>query len=72
MRTVKVEVPVDVMLEFAEKLSSTDFEHQITGTTEDDEVEIEIFYEKHESDAIDELEEYLQELIDNIEEEEED
>lgn len=70
MRTVTVEVPAEVIVEFAEKLGNTHFENRISGITEENDVEIEIFYEKHEHAAIDELEEYLEELIDAIEEDE--
>lgn len=76
MRTATVEVPADVIVEFAAKLSSSSLDNRISGATEDGEVEIEIFYERHEAREIDKLEEYLQELIDNLpdedEEEEED
>lgn len=71
MRKATVEVPIEAMVGFAAKLGSTNLENQISGITEDHEIEIEIFFEKHESDEVDELEEYLEELIDSLPEEEE-
>ena len=46
-----------------------ELENSIVGKTEDDEIEVEVLYEKNEAQLVDELEEYLEELIDGIEEE---
>ena len=69
MRTTTVEVPAEVIVEFAAKLCSTSLAHEIKATTEDDQIIFDIFFEKDESDEVDELEEYLQELIDSLPEE---
>ncbi|MBA2610811.1 MAG: hypothetical protein H0U95_02490 [Bacteroidetes bacterium] len=72
MRKVEFEVPTEVFGAFTEKLTETGLNNRVLGKNEDDEIEIEVYYEKDEAAIIDELEEYLEELIDNIEEEEED
>lgn len=69
MRTIKFEVPSEVIGEFTEKLTELGLENSLVGKTEDDEIEVEVLYEKSEADKVDELEEFLEELIDGIEEE---
>ncbi len=71
MRKVSFEVPVEVIGDFSEKLCELELNNSIKGRTEDDEIEIEVLYEKEDSKQVDELEEYLDELIEQIEEEEE-
>lgn len=68
MRTIRFEVSTDIITEFSQKLTELDLDNSIIGVTEDDEVEIEIQYEKSESDEVDELEEYFEELVESIEE----
>ena len=68
MRKVHFAVPAEVISEFAEKMTAMDVRNTIVGVNEDKEVEIEVFYEKNETEEVDFLEEYLEELIDSIEE----
>lgn len=70
MRKVNFEVPSEVIGDFTEKLTELELENSIVGKTEDDEIEIEVTYDKTESKQVDELETYLEELIDNLEEDE--
>ncbi len=72
MRKVEFNVPTEVIAEFAEELTNREINNSITGTTEDDEIIIEVEYEKTESDAVDELEQILEKLCAQIENEEED
>lgn len=69
MRKVVFEVPSEVIGQFTEKMVELELENSIVGKTEDDEIEVEVLYEKDEVQEVDELEEYLEELIDGIEEE---
>ena len=71
MRKVSFEVPQEVIGDFTEKLTELELENSIVGKTEDDEIKVEVHYEKNESKQVDELEEYLEELINNLDEEEE-
>jgi capsular polysaccharide biosynthesis protein len=71
MRKVEFNVPTEVITEFAEELTNRDVSNSIIGTTEDDEIIIEVEYEKSESDAVDELEAILEKLCAEIENEEE-
>ncbi len=72
MRKVEFIVPTEIIVAFAEELTSREIKNSITGTTEDDEIIIEVEYDKNESDAVDELEEILEKLISQIEDEPED
>jgi len=67
MRKVEFNVPTEVITEFAEELTNRDISNSIIGTTEDDEIIIEVSYEKTESEAVDELEEILDKLISALE-----
>ena len=71
MRKVEFNVPTEVITEFAEELTNRDVSNSIIGTTEDDEIIIEVEYEKSESDSVDELEAILEKLCAEIENEEE-
>jgi hypothetical protein len=62
MRKVSFEVPSEVIGDFTEKLTELELENSIVGKTQDDEIEVEVYYEKSESKLVDELEEYLDEL----------
>jgi hypothetical protein len=68
-RKVEFHVPSAVMAEFAQELSNRDFVSVITGTTDDDEIVIEIEYDQADSDEIDEIEEKLDSLCEELEEE---
>lgn len=70
MRKIELEVPLEIFGEFTDKLVETGLDNRVLGRNEDDEIEIEVHYEKSEIALIDNLEEQLEELIENIEEEE--
>lgn len=70
MRKITFEVPVELISDFTEKLTELGLENSITGKTGEDEIEIEVLYDKEESSEVDELEEYLEELKENLREEE--
>ena len=72
MRKVEFEVPSIVFGDFTEKLAETGLDNRVLGRNEDDEIEIEVHYDKADAGVVDELEEYLEELIENMDEEEED
>ncbi|MGZ4055196.1 MAG: hypothetical protein ACXVPU_07320 [Bacteroidia bacterium] len=69
-RKITLEVPSELIGEFTEKLTELELENSITGKNEDDEILVEIHYEKDETSAIDELEEFLEEQKTELEEEE--
>jgi len=62
MRKAILEVPSEHIGDFTEKLVETGLENSIIGKTENDEIEIEVLYDKDEEDSVDELEEFLSEL----------
>ena len=70
MRKAMFEVPSEVIGEFTEKLTDLELENSIIGKNDDDEIEVEVLYEKRESKEVDELEAFLEKLKDGIEEEE--
>ena len=72
MRKIEFEVPAEVFGDFAEKLAETNLDNRVLGKNEDDEIEIEVHYEKSEVRLIDELEDYVEELKEQLENEEED
>lgn len=75
MRKIEFEVPSEVFGDFTEKLAETRLDNRVLGKNEDDEIEIEVHYEKSEAGLIDELEEHLTDLKNELygeEEEEED
>jgi len=75
MRKIEFEVPSEVFGDFTEKLAETGLDNRVLGKNEDDEIEIEVHYEKSDAGLIDELEEHLADLIEQLgseEEEEED
>jgi capsular polysaccharide biosynthesis protein len=71
MRNAEFNVPPEVITEFVAEMTNRNLSNCIIGTTEDDEIIIEVEYEKIESDAVDELEEILNKLSADIEQEEE-
>lgn len=71
MRKATFEVPSEVIGDFTEKMTELELDNSIVGRTADDEIEVEVIYEKNESDQVDELEAYLEELKDGLDEEEE-
>ncbi len=72
MRKMSFEVPQEVIGDFTEKLIELELENSIVGKTEDEEIEIEVSYEKSESKLVDELEEFLEELKEDLEDEQDD
>ena len=71
-RKIEFIVPTDVSTEFVEAITDRHFENTMTGVTEDDDLIIEVSYDKEDSEIIEELEGLLETLIENLEEEEED
>jgi capsular polysaccharide biosynthesis protein len=71
MRKAEFEVPSEVMAEFAEEMASRDLDNKVIGTNEDNEIVVEVKYERGESKSVDELEKILDNLREQIEEEEE-
>ena len=62
MRTVTFEVPAEVMADFAEKLIELELTNSIVGKNDDGEFEFEVEYDRSESEDVDELEEFLEDL----------
>lgn len=54
-------VSVDSIVEFAEILEENELENEIIGTTDDNELVIEVHFDKSEIDAVAQLEELLEE-----------
>jgi capsular polysaccharide biosynthesis protein len=71
MRKAEFEVPSEVMAEFAEEMASRDLDNKVIGTNDDNEIVVEVNYEREESKSVDELEKILDNLREQIEEEEE-
>jgi hypothetical protein len=71
MRKAMFEVPSEVVGEFTEKLTDLELENSIVGKNDNDEIEIEVLYEKNESKQVDELEAFLEELKENLEDDDE-
>lgn len=71
MRKAEFAVPQEVMSDFVEAMNAHRLENSIAGTNDDNDILIELNYEKDESEIIDELEEYLLKLREELEEEEE-
>jgi hypothetical protein len=59
MKTKEFYVPTDSIIEFAETLAESDLTHEITGVSEDDEIIIEVEYEKEQGATVLELIEML-------------
>ena len=72
MRKAEFAVPSEVMAEFAQEMAERDLDNKVVGTSEDDEILVEIIYEKEETQVVDELEAILDNLREQIEEDEED
>lgn len=71
MRKASFEVPAEVIGDFSEKMTELGLDNSILGRNDHDEIEIEVCYEKDESEQVDELEEYLGEFIAELDQEEE-
>lgn len=71
MRTAQFEVPAEIMADFSEKLNELELQNSIEGKTEDGDILVEVYYSRDEAGAVDELEEYLESLVDDLEDKEE-
>jgi hypothetical protein len=71
MRKASFEVPAEVIGDFIEKMTELELRNTILGKNEDDEIEVEVHYDKEEASDVDELESYLEELIEQLPDEEE-
>lgn len=60
MKTKEFYVPAELMPEVAEVIAEHELEHSITGTTEDNEIVVEVSYEKEDRQAIYEIMEILE------------
>ena len=72
MRKAEFAVPSEVMAEFANEMAERELDNKVVGTTEDDEILVEVSYEKEETEIVDELEAILDELCGQVEEPEDD
>jgi hypothetical protein len=72
MRKAEFAVPSELMSEFAEGLETRDLEGRITGTNDDNEILVEVNYEKDETKVVDDIEAALTKRKEELEEEEED
>ena len=71
MRIAEFNVPSEVIGEFALEMTKRSLTNEITGITEEGELEIVVRYEKEEAKEVDKLEEILERLNEDTEEEEE-
>ena len=69
MRKAEFAVPSEVMAEFANEMAERELDNKVVGTSEDDEILVEVTYEKEETKSVDELEAILDNLREQIEEE---
>lgn len=70
MRKAEFYVPKEAMPEFVLEMTGRKLENTISGVSEDDEIIIEVEYEKDDSDDVDELESLLEKLVEKFKEEE--
>lgn len=69
MRKASMEVPADIIGDFTQKLTELGLENALIGTTDEGDIEVEVYYDKDDSELVDELEEYLEELKEQLNEE---
>ncbi|PZX12868.1 hypothetical protein LX69_02824 [Breznakibacter xylanolyticus] len=72
MKSKIFEVPTELLAEFSELLSENELVNEIQGSTEDDEIIIEVSYSAKQKAAIHELEDWLEDALDELDEEDED
>ena len=70
MRKAEFAVPSEVMAEFANEMAERDLDNKVVGTSEDDEILVEVSYEKEETQVVDELEAILDNLRGQVEDDE--
>jgi hypothetical protein len=68
MRKAEFLIPSEAMVEFTDEMANRDLAGTVSGTTDEDEIILEVEYEKDESDQVDELEAILDKLKEQIEE----
>ncbi len=66
MRKAEFLIPSQVMVEFTDEMANRDLEGTVSGTTDEDEIILEVEYEKDESEGVDELEEILEKLREGL------
>jgi hypothetical protein len=71
MRKAEFTVPQEAAVAFCDEIIHRSLPNEITGTTEDNELIIEVAYEKEQNEEVDELETHLENLIEQIKEESE-
>lgn len=69
MRKAEFIVPQEAVVEFCQELTEHSLTNEIKAVTEDDELVIEVSYEREETKEIDELEAHLASLCEEMEEE---
>lgn len=69
MRKAEFTVPQEVAVEFCEELVNHSLTNEVTGTTEDNELIIEVSYDKDETKEVDALESHLTTLCEELEDE---
>lgn len=67
MRTKEFEVPTDIIVAFSEALIEHELTNEITGTTEDDDIVIEVSYDKDEREKVFILSEMIDDYLDENE-----
>lgn len=67
MRHVTFEVPSEIFGDFTEKLTELDLNNTILERNEDDEIVVQVNYEKDQAKQVDELESHLEELLETLE-----
>ena len=72
MRSRTFEVPVDLMVEFAEIIDQHELDNVIEGATEDRDIEISVDYEPSQKHIINKLHELIDEFNENNDEEDDD
>ena len=66
MRKAAFAVPSEVIAEFADEMTNMKLENTVVGTNEENEILVEVMYEKEESKEVDALEEFLDDLREQL------
>lgn len=61
-RKAEFSVPTDLLTEFVEEMTTRSLKATITGTNEEEDVLLELEYEKDETSEVDDLEKFLERL----------
>lgn len=70
MRKAEFKVPQDIVVEFCQELTDHSLTNEVTGTTDENEIIVEVSYDKEKSKEVDELETHLANLCEELEDEE--